>query len=248
MFLDFAKRDRDIGDQLHRRTAIGDQLQRRAIPRGAGVADEAPVHAVLKLVKHTHTLWRNANLKLKLMEKRDEIEEHKDRIRMLKAVQEYYVSQLTGLQTLQEMSVSLQSRHSLVTQHPETLRTENERLRTTLRKTTHERDACATEVIEVKVRLRAMTARCEQARRDLAAFQAEMAEAERQRKKAASTHTTTHAKLELQETHVSRVHRAKLALEVESATLRAHARSTSGRTRAARPTSCLRVTAARRSI
>jgi hypothetical protein len=80
---------------------------------------------------------------------------------------------------VQEMSesVTLQTRHSSVTQQLETLRTENERLRATLRGTTHDRDAGVTEATEVKSRLREMsqmTARCEQARRDLAAFQAEM--------------------------------------------------------------------------
>jgi hypothetical protein len=46
-------------------------------------------------MKHKHGLWRKA--KLKLMEKRDEKEEHNERTRTLEAAQEDHVSPLTGL-------------------------------------------------------------------------------------------------------------------------------------------------------
>ena len=74
-------------------------------------------------MKHLHTLWRNA--KLKLMEKDEELDDAKDRIKTLEKAQEGHVSKISALMTVKELSVELQTRHSFATSQLEQMREEN---------------------------------------------------------------------------------------------------------------------------
>ena len=71
-------------------------------------------------MKHLHTLWRNA--KLKLMEKDEELDDAKDRIKTLEKAQEGHVSKISALMTVKELSVELQTRHSFATSQLEQMR------------------------------------------------------------------------------------------------------------------------------
>ena len=89
-------------------------------------------------MKHLHTLWRNA--KLKLMEKDEELDDAKDRIKTLEKAQEGHVSKISALMTVKELSVELQTRHSFATSQLEQMREENEAMRTELRMANSERE------------------------------------------------------------------------------------------------------------
>ena len=127
-------------------------------------------------MKHLHTLWRNA--KLKLMEKDEELDDAKDRIKTLEKAQEGHVSKISALMTVKELSVELQTRHSFATSQLEQMREENEAMRTELRMANSERDAAVSAEREATAQLKAMKSRAERAEEELRAFERRVEETE----------------------------------------------------------------------
>ena len=187
--------------------------------------DDAPVQLkagasreqLQRQIKHVHTLYQNS--KLKLQEKIEQNEQANARIDKLENTQEIHVAKISALMTVKELSVELQGRLGFSNQQLEQVRTENETLRTDLRVRTDELRNARNDAHETHAKLNETSSRFKHAEEELLTHRKMFDEKERNFEHERTKREHAHQRLELQETHTSRIHREKNELEAECANL-----------------------------